>query len=390
MIKPRLRSAAVVLGAVAAVAAASALTSPAAAAGTSVGAGGLEQGGYLELDLGATDQFRFRGSAEASPTQVQAISQGGKKCQVSPENGPLAGLAAVGGDVGIATDGLGVRAKNGGTNCGQIAGAQSLTLSLGPALSDRVITAAEVDLESKFACTASFTYLLDGTVLGADVVTLSDRSDCGPDSGGADNTRVALDVPGANAIRVQAVQGAISVEGGADTTALDGGIAERIGSDASVFELASSDGVLDCEDGLTGENVYSEDGVTITRVDLDAESGQCLPIAFALSRDGNELTFSKDLEDQPFAEFVLDIAWDPEPSVYPGRTTQIDYFDGRGFLDLAFCAGTTADPWLPSDQIPSTTEIDGGCSAGQSVTLVGGGNMQVDEKIYLKNDPRLR
>jgi len=363
-----------------------------ATAAPTVTTAGLAVDGYLLLDLGSPDRFEYRTTeAPRLASKTQQITQSStNKCQVSPTSGGLVSLIPTGGDVGLITDGLGTRAKNGGTNCGQITGTQSLSVKLGTDLAGKAISRAEVDVESKFACSLRVTWNYKGVVLATEKYTLSTRADCGPDSGSNDNTRVRISAPsgGADEVVFSAAQGAVSIEGGVESPALttEDTLGTLLNTKASVFEIVEYDGVLDCEG--TGANVYRENDVTLTRVDPD--SLECVPIAFALSRVDDEVTFAKDLGTQTFAEFTLDLTWEPEPSTYPGRVTEIDYFDGRGFNDMVFCAGTTLDPLLPGDQIPSTTLEDGWCVASQSTLLVGSDQMQVTEKLYGKSDPRMR
>ena len=127
----------------------------------------------------------------------------------------------------------------------------------------------------------------------------------------------------------------------------------------------------------------------LTRIDPDSD--KCVPIAFALSRVNDEVTFAKNVDVQPFAEFTLDLTWAAEPSSYPGRVTIVDYFDGAGEQPMDFCDGTTADPALAGDKVPLPDDRpDGWCVASQSTVLVGDGKMQVTEKLYGKSDPRFR
>jgi hypothetical protein len=370
--------------------------------------GGLEPGGYLLLDLGATDQVSYLEDASDTTPVVQTITESSnKKCQVDPTTGPLVTFAASPGAVGINKDGLGNRSGS-GRSCGEVTGEESISIKLvsgGPSdpLSDRLISHAEVDVQAKAegapSCVLGVTYKLRGAVVGSESIALSSGGgDCDNDSGPSDNYRVVLEpTSSVDEIVFTAESGVISLHGGADGTpaAPAPSAGATLGTLASVFVLDQVDGLLDCPFEPNGlPNVYTQDGVTLTRID---EPDTCIPVSFSLQRDGNQLTFLKDLEDQPFAEFTLDITWDPEPAVYPGRVTEIDYFDGNGFNPMVFCGGTTALPSLeladggPGDQIPATPSlVDGGCIASQSTVLVGGGLMQDTEKIYLISDPRFR
>jgi hypothetical protein len=362
----------------------------------SVATGGLQTTGFLLLDLGHPDRVELRDSTGAVQQQQAITTTTHPKCKVSPTSGPLAALVATGGDVGLAGNGLGVRSTIWGQPCGTIKGSQSLSLALGAALDGQVITKAEVDVESWFACRLKVTWRLDGVTVGTEERKLSNRSDCGPDANTArlqtqtfttnNNVRVQLTAPASGADEIIFAAGPhslISIEGGVENSAR-GPLGTQLDTSASVFALSEVDGTLDCAG--TGDNVYTEGDVTLTRI--DADSPECEKIAFALTRDGNDVVFSKDLAAQPQAEFTLDIPWDVEPTTYPVDPTLIDYFDGNGLNPMVGCAGTTADPSLPGDQIPSTPAVDGWCVASQSVVLVGGGNMQVTEKLYGLADPR--
>lgn len=149
----------------------------------------------------------------------------------------------------------------------------------------------------------------------------------------------------------------------------------------STFSLARVTDVIPC-DGGTAE----AGGATLTI--LGGEGCTDEPVVF--ERDGNGISLLKGPSD---AEFSLTAPWiDPSAdAAYPGRTTQIDYFDDRGFNNMVFCDVSGGSPGLPGDQIPSTPEVDGWCIADRDVpTDNGDGTFTTVETLYGKGDPRMR
>jgi hypothetical protein len=313
-----------------------------------------------------------------------------KNCGASTE-GDLAILSVTGGDLGFRDNGLGVRAKGPGTNCGQISGAgQSLTLKLGTAFDEKAISRVEVDVESKFACEMDVAYLLDGAPVGSETLTLSTRSDCGADSGSNDNYRKVLPDPAGDQVGAlfdeivfqAAGGGAISLEGGFENPDRDA-LGVLLETNATIFELVDFTGI-DCL-----ESDSSVRDLVLTRTD-DSENCQLIP--YTLTREGNTIDLIKDIGTQTEATFTLEINnWDPEPSQYPVPATQIDYTprsDESGLEDMVWCdLDGDGNPVLPDDQIPGG-EIDGWCVLYQETNLVGDGMMQVTETLFGKGDPR--
>jgi hypothetical protein len=133
-----------------------------------------------------------------------------------------------------------------------------------------------------------------------------------------------------------------------------------------------SDGILDC-----GNSTPNVDGVTVTRLENANPNETCQLIPYILTRDGNSVTFLKDLTQQTSAQFIVEIdAWDPEPAQNPVPATQTD--TPSPDHDLLWCGGTVANPTLPGSEVT--------CLVKQSTEIVGGGDMQVTETIYLKGD----
>lgn len=151
--------------------------------------------------------------------------------------------------------------------------------------------------------------------------------------------------------------------------------------EGSRFALARITEVIDC-DGGTAE----AGGATLTLMGGD----DCTDEPVVFERDGNEISLLKSPSD---AEFMIEAPWTDSSAdaAYPGRATQIDYFDERGFNDMVFCDLSGGTPALPIDQIPSTPEDDGWCIADRAVpTDNGDGTFTTVETLYGKGDPRMR
>jgi hypothetical protein len=140
-------------------------------------------------------------------------------------------------------------------------------------------------------------------------------------------------------------------------------------------QFTISDGVLGC---TAGNNVATERGVTITRL-ANADGSACVLIPYILTRDGNSVSFLKDLLTQTAAQFRVEVnSWDPEPAQNPVPPTKVD--TPTPTHNLQWCNGTVASPLLPGSEVT--------CLITQSTTIVGGGQMQVSETYYLKGDIR--
>jgi hypothetical protein len=371
------------------------------AVGTAVGAVSSqavttgEPVGYLTLSATSTPAgAQVRYFEETTPVGDAQNLVVRSNCEVDPASaaGPWATVTTGGGTLGFRENGLGVRAKNGGTNCGQVSGTQTLTFALGSsaALVEKAISRAELDIESKFSCRLAVTYRLDGLDVGSEVVRLSSRSDCGPDAGQNDNSRVVL--PAAEGLTgtlfdeitlAASSGGAISLEGGVENPirSTDGGI---LGTSASVFRLVSYQGI-DCLESDTTVR-----GLTLTRTD---ETADCRLIPYSLTRVDNTIDLIKDVGTQTGATFSLEVNdWDPEPTAYPVPATSIDYTpdsETTAPTPMVMCAGDETNPSLPEDLNPTTPAVvDGWCVVKQSAVIVGGGQMQVTETLYGQGDPR--
>jgi hypothetical protein len=127
-----------------------------------------------------------------------------------------------------------------------------------------------------------------------------------------------------------------------------------------------------------GESATTGDGsVTATNV------GATCARDVELTRTGDEVTLLKP--DDVNAQFVIEVdAWDPEPAVLPLPVTQVD--TPAPDHDIQWCVGSW-DPADPTDTAGvSLPDGEVSCLLQQETHIVGGGNMQVTEVIYLDGD----
>lgn len=260
----------------------------------------------LEADASGADWIFEGESVRVSPDKDCSV--------VTGADNDLARLAGIGGPkdvLGFNDNGFGVKSKGPGTNCGYVTGSQAIEITLGPDTRGsgdlrRLITDAEVDVESKFACDISVEYFRGSTRIGTESIKASERSDCGPDSGTSDNVRAELSVPGPGADKIvlrAGGDGAISVEGGVESEALPGGLITEaeLATTGSVFELTEGAGVI------------PEDG----RVVIRDPSGAVATIENALSSDGLDIPYLTEpcVDAEPCVNFKL-IPDEGDPEFY--------------------------------------------------------------------------
>ena len=148
--------------------------------------------GQLRLHLfgtGGTVTWEVNGAV----VKTQTISS--SRCQVSTSGAQLLTFTPSAGDVGLVSNGLGVRTKN---NCntaeGRVSVGESLQVALGSAVPlDMRVTTAALDIEGKF--NASLDYSLGDDPTDYAPIPLANASDNGPDAGPGDNVRVTIFLP---------------------------------------------------------------------------------------------------------------------------------------------------------------------------------------------------
>jgi hypothetical protein len=327
--------------------------------------GGLEDKGTITLRTGvwsSSKEIVYRDAAE-SVVGRQSISNG---CANPVEPGAL----LIEGSPETACFGrLGFGVGSGGWPSflrPNVTGLESLSLSLAGPAADLEFSAFSLDVEAINPSGAPVVMVqayVDGVSVWEEEFTLTTR------------------VPGVLLpnYRIAVPKGAFV----ADTIVLssgDGTTRFQLEGDTgsgSTFALTDITDLVTC-----GE----EGGATSAGAELSIGGEGCEPEAvfFRFDPENNEVLVLKDPSDN---EYRLTVPW-TEPATYPVTATSVDYFDGAGSQPMVVCAGTTAEPTLPGDQIPATVEEDGWCVAGQGFELLGGGTMKVTEALYGKGDPR--
>jgi hypothetical protein len=382
------------VGALAVVALAAALLPGSAAGSGSTPV--ITGGGVLRLHMGADgDNVRFQPpTSSGGATLTQTITS--KKCVVPLSTAtPLVKLGSVpappAGAVGFFDHGLGVQGPGDGTGtpCGRVDGTtQSLVFELAGSMAGKQIEFAELDVEAKFNVIVRAHAYLGTTLVGTSSLPSGSHSDSGPDSGDLDNYRWLIhpDAPFDKlvlSVDPSTPGGAFSLEGGADgTKPIPGGLGQALGTSDSVFQL--TDG-LDC--GQSSGDVGGNGTPTANLTRGQNLNCQLIPYVLRTGIDSEQFVLlQKNLGTQTNANFLMDIAWQPEPApIGPVPVTTIDY-DGTGPnppIAVTWCTGTVSAPMLPMNA--------GGqhwCLVSHQVVLAGSGNIQVTERYFGSGDPR--
>ena len=346
---------------------------PSTASGTEVNVGGLPDAGIVTIQTGFSGGLgKVTTVLEGKGSTVQEVSNG--TCDAL-DSGPV-DITAAGEDRACFRNlGFGVNPGRDGLPWWQgflnpnTKSGEQLTVSI---TAEDVLFRGDVSLDIEAISTSSaapaieLTTSLNGVTLEVIDVPLVNRVVNWPP-----NYREAVSLAkAADSITFTAVDDTrFQLEGDTD------------GKKGSSFELARVTDVVSC-DGGTAE----VDGATLTVNGGDGCTDE--PVVF--EREGNEISLLKDPSD---ADFTIVVDWnDPSgTAAYPGRATQIDYFDGVGFQNMVFCDVSGEAPALPGDQILSTEPIDGWCIADREIpTDNGDGTFTTTEILYGKGDPRMR
>lgn len=212
------------------------------------------------LTMGRTDQVTW-------DDLTQAITTKNNDCLVAGFAGDpqILDVTAAGGALGHVKDGFGVfSALDGaGEPCGRVTPGESISVALGAAAADYLMTAVDVDLELKFTAKVKVEYLHLGVEVHEHVFAPMESSDDGPDSKDGDNYRyfhrpmTSGETPQQiyfDEVVFSAVTGAFSLEGGADLVTNDQPVAFgqlEPTSKSSQFEVVLAfDGEITCQDTL--------------------------------------------------------------------------------------------------------------------------------------------
>jgi hypothetical protein len=364
--------------------------------------------GTLRLHMAGEDDLLIY-ERVAGGTETQELSQTG--CKLSPVSGPLGVFSASnsGGRTpfpGLKDHriGVGQNGEGNGEPCARINGdlGQVLVLQLGGALDGLGIAYAEIDLGFKFNGNAILELRnggVEGPLVEAVPVDCNNASDCGPDSGGADNKRVVLfqdsdplppgenlqkvGIPGSFdtlVIRPGSATAAVSLEWG---PAPRGPVGTELGIGDTIFKLVEAfEGEIDCTETETlvdgDEAIFEVTRGFDTHVDPETEAPACkgpadgLLFNYESGEDGDELfvDFITEPVDDDFdtvAQFLEVITWnftsppnvDAEP---PNSQHKTLFYDDPEFDDYPV-VGRRVMPWCKMDprvggQLPVPTLDD--------------------------------
>lgn len=313
--------------------------------------GGISNPGpaeYVFLRLGNVDEFRFGDQAE--------VITGKNNCTATTFAGPdLMNLVGTGGAVGFVKDGFGVRSAGDGNGepCGRVefTKGEKISVKLGSALADYLMTAVDVDLELKFGAKVFVEYIHEDTVVATHMFDPSDAADDGPDSGDLDNFRyLHRPMSGDNPryfdeVRFTPTAGALSLEGGADGT--DAG--DLVTSNNwSQFEIVKGafDGDIDCgdTDTLTKAGVSTTGDVTMHSEDLGAGwkvDPNCVLKPYNFDVTDSSLSFVPELTGTT-ARYTIEVTVEDQVITVDGNgqiTSLVAEYNPEG--DLSFPSSTT-------------------------------------------------
>jgi hypothetical protein len=338
--------------------------------------------GTLRLHMAADGDRLVYDPVAAGPNLTQTLSQTNCKLTTNPTLMAIVGAGSQANKKPFAglkdhRIGVGQNGEGNGEPCARINGnlGQTLTLSLAGSLAGGSIGYAEIDLGFKFDGNAVLQLKKGAALVGTVTVPCNTQSDCGPDSGAADNERVILYVDSADnpgpghwkAFQVAGVfdtivikpgsassTGVVSLEAGFNGSPA-GPVGAALGTVDTLFKLVEPfDGEIDC-----GETEPLDEGgdatLTITR-GFDTNGGckgpaDGLLFNFETGVDGDELFVdfiaeAVDGDPATVAQFLEVITWnfDSPPDV-PGGEDQHKTL----FYDDPGGPGKQVMPWCLKD-----------------------------------------
>jgi hypothetical protein len=239
------------------------------------------------LTLGNQDEVTWSGN-------TQPITSKTNRClSVQFASSPdLLDVSPIGGDLGLVKDGLGVKSVSDGTGepCGRIEADddEAISVALGSDLDGYLMSAIDVDLELKFNAVVHVHFLHDGDEV-TDPVPFNPMagSDDGPDSRDGDNYRFfhrpldGEDQLFFDEVVFEAVEGAFSLEGGAD-------LADSSEDTAfGVLDPSSKSSQFEIFQTFAGEITCGDD-VSIDDEDVPGVHGEVTMHAMEFDPDGTE------------------------------------------------------------------------------------------------------
>lgn len=289
------------------------LTSAGPASGSHEAPEVTSDAGVLRLHLN-TDGDYFRFDPVSGPPLQQDLSTP-QNCLLKSNGATLVALSAAGGSnpkVGLVDHsaiGTKVNGEGNGQKCGQINNAndQELTLTLAGSLAGKAIDNAEIDLGCKFNGAANIELIHGGTTVDNVSVNFT-GSDCGPDSGSADNRRVVIDDKIFDTLVITVTSppnGAVSLQGGKDNTmqgplGVSLGLFDTLFNIVDVFEDFFDCGVPKEADGGAGDAIGTfillDDGLTcepkgVVTFDADGNRVDLIPGGTSAARFVGKIEF---------------------------------------------------------------------------------------------------
>lgn len=240
------------------------------------------------LTMGRTDRVTWE-------DLTQGITTRNNDCLVADfaSDPQILDVTAGGGQLGHVKDGFGVMGPSDGAGepCGRVTPGESISVALGSAASDYLMTAVDIDLELKFNAEVKIEYFHGVSRVHLDSFSPMGGSDDGPDSKDGDNYRyfhrpmTSGETPEQiyfDRVVFSAVSGSFSLEGGADLESNDA--PEAFGqldptSKSSQFEVVFAfDGEITCQDtlGISDDDVPDVSGQLVMHAmlfDHDEDTG---------------------------------------------------------------------------------------------------------------------
>jgi hypothetical protein len=361
--------------------------------------------GVLRLHLDSDGDKLIFDPTAAGSNQTQTLTAPG--CKLTSTGVSLVGFAASATQTnkspfpGLKDHriGVGQNGEGNGEPCARINRdlGQTLTLSLTGALQGQVVGYAEIDLGFKFDGDAILQLFRSGAQVGPDImVPCSGASDCGPDSGGADNERVILWLDPADnpppghwqEFQINGVfdtivikpgtaapSGVVSLEGGFNGSPA-GPVGGLLGTDDTLFRVVDAfDGEIDCGGDPTvlggGNATFSvirgfDTEVLATDPDKCKGPDDGLLFEFDSGTEDGELFIdfvTEPVDENPatvFAQFLEVITWTfTGPPDVQHLTLDYDDHVGAGRREMPWCemdprvgGGLPQPPVNPTDYLP--------------------------------------
>jgi hypothetical protein len=304
------------------------------------------------------------------------------------------------------------------------AGGEAVTLALAGELDGGLVHRAELDIEVKAGAkvvatlfhgtTAAGSFQLrsgssivggqGSTTPGSAIFNCGAQSDSGPDAGAKDNCRWVFNGL-FDKVMLTAAAGSFSLEGGSDALDLAPStffLAETAPTGTVTCPSDEAPGLPSALVPQTGEDY----AVTGSRGEDADGRDVCVPVDYDLTFDGTTLEFTKRGPLNPNATFLFQTTFSPEAIGSGGGTFglaptrhRFDNDPTSTVFDLEGCQGTPtydddgefsgiADVLTAPgfDLVPGAPGVQYACVYDESTELVGPGQVQLTQGVYLIGD----